>query len=635
MSTATLTSLAILKVNIDQGEDYFSYLQPFILQVLVDKRPDPVTDLVVKDYILQKFGLEIPERTIQIVLRRLAKSRLLNRGKGVYRISGNLPDPGIAAKQSEAERHIQSVTLGLVEFSQNTPKPLSKREDAIDAICAFLAKFDITCLRAYLRGTVIPSLKGTHKTDIVLVSDYVQHLQRTQPERFNSFQVLVKGHMLANALLCPDLQNAPTTYKDVKFYFDTPLLIQEAGLESEAKENATRKLVDLLHELGGEICVFSHSRDEFRGVLLNALRYLESPDGRGAIIREARKRGTTKSDLLFFAEQIEDKLKMARIEIRDTPQYAPSFQIDEKVFGQLIDDEVSYWNERTKEFDINSVRSIYVLRNGRCPHSIEKSRAIFVTSNSAFARAAWQYEQEHGDSCPVSSVITDLGLANMAWLKAPMGSPALPMVQVLAFCYGALEPSEKLLNKYMKEIDKLEKEGAITERDHQLLRSSPHVYPELVHLTLGDDVALTNETVTAILERVSREIKREETEKLDVEKEAHLKTQDALNSMRERDQKSRERLYWRCRHRAKKFAQVLTWGFVIFVVVMSVMTASSNVLGLSPSFVVAAAIITGILAVYGFTRKRFYQYVYESHFTRLLKREAAVMGLDLSEFSSD
>ena len=56
MSTATLTSLAMLKVNIDQGEDYLEYLRPFVLQVLVDRNPELVTDQIVTDYIREQFG---------------------------------------------------------------------------------------------------------------------------------------------------------------------------------------------------------------------------------------------------------------------------------------------------------------------------------------------------------------------------------------------------------------------------------------------------------------------------------------------------------------------------------------------------------------------------------------------------
>ena len=61
------------------------------------------------------------------------------------------------------------------------------------------------------------------------------------------------------------------------------------------------------------------------------------------------------------------------------------------------------------------------------------------------------------------------------------------------------------------EIDLLEVEGTITERDHQLLRSCPLVYSKGLHLTLGEDDALTSETVTETQERVSNEIRKEES----------------------------------------------------------------------------------------------------------------------------
>ena len=36
MPTNTLTSLAMLKVNIDQGRDYLDYIRPFIFHVLME-----------------------------------------------------------------------------------------------------------------------------------------------------------------------------------------------------------------------------------------------------------------------------------------------------------------------------------------------------------------------------------------------------------------------------------------------------------------------------------------------------------------------------------------------------------------------------------------------------------------------
>ena len=105
MSTSTLTSLAILKVNMNQGRDYLDYIRPFILQVLIDHDhdPDPITNSVISHHIREQFGLEIPERTVEIVLKRISKRHSIKRDGGVYRKTGNLPDPQIAPKPESTE----------------------------------------------------------------------------------------------------------------------------------------------------------------------------------------------------------------------------------------------------------------------------------------------------------------------------------------------------------------------------------------------------------------------------------------------------------------------------------------------------------------------------------------------------
>ena len=640
MSTVTLTSLAILKVHIDQGHDYLDYLRPFILQVLVEHKPDPVTIEVVSDYIRTQFGLEIPRRTVEIVLKRISKRHPLKKKYGVYQITGDLPDPQLASKQASAEEHIWAVLHGLRQFSQETINPIANDEDAVTAICAFLARFAITCLRAYLRGTAIPGLEGDHQTDIVLVSDYIQQVQQADREQFNSFLILVQGHMLANALLCPDLQNTPKTYQKVTFYLDTPLLVQRLGSDGEAKQAAARELIALVSNLGGKFAAFSHSRDELKQVLQGAANFLERPDGRGSIVFEARKRGITKSDLLLLAESIDDKLSAAGIEIEVTPRYTKDSQIDETVFEQVLKDGISYQNPRAKEYDINSVRSIYTIRANRFAPSLEKARAVLVTNNAAFAKAAWEYGQQHESFRNVSSVITDFTLANMAWLKAPMGAPTVPITQLLGVSYAALEPSSALLGKYLREVDRLEKQGTITEQDHLLLRSSPNVYDELMHLTLGEDAALTAETVTETLERVSNEIKKEESGKLMTEQEAHQRTQDALNSQRDRNQKIVERVYWRCHSKAR----VIAWipSMVIGIMLLGGLSAPLG-LGLNDpifawgiaigSIIVALLTLTNLL--FGSTVKGLHNWVKNRCLTWLFKREAKAIGIDLSEHIND
>ena len=152
--------------------------------MLVEGNPDKVTDQSVTELILKNFGLVIPKRTVQVVLQRLAKQRLIKKTAGVYRIAGNLPESDIVQRRQKAEQHINAVVTDFIEFSKTSYKSTQSFNSAITSICAFLSKFDITCLRAYMQGTVIPPLDGSHEVKIVLVSKYIIHIQQRNPERF-------------------------------------------------------------------------------------------------------------------------------------------------------------------------------------------------------------------------------------------------------------------------------------------------------------------------------------------------------------------------------------------------------------------------------------------------------------------
>jgi hypothetical protein len=371
----------MLRIAVNQGRDYHdTYLRPFILQALHDEKPYPVADGIISDIIRTKFGLEIPPQVVQLMLKRLSRDGLLKKEHGVFHYANEIENPGIESKKAESSRHISSVICGLVNFSQNTPTPLSESE-ASDALCCFLAEFDISCLKAYLRGTTIPDIKSKRPSDIVLVSEYAFEIQNSNPERFESFMRMVQGHMLANSLTCPDLSQGLGTYNDISFYFDTPLLVRLLGLEGNERQRAITNLVDLLLSLGGKTKIFSHTLDELMLVIRGAADYLNSPHGRGAIVYESRRTGKTKADLVLFLEELEERVKNIKIAIVQTPKHLPDFQIDESEFAQVLSDEINYYNPNAIEFDTNSVRSIYAIRGGENPLSLERAKAVIVTNN--------------------------------------------------------------------------------------------------------------------------------------------------------------------------------------------------------------------------------------------------------------
>ncbi|MFH1913043.1 MAG: hypothetical protein ABIK45_02050 [Pseudomonadota bacterium] len=273
------------------------------------------------------------------------------------------------------------------------------------------------------------------------------------------------------------------------------------------------------------------------------------------------------------------------------------------------------------------MRSIYVLRGHDSPRTIEKSKAVFVTNNGGFASAAYSYDQRVDQSRNVSTVITDFSLANMAWLKAPLGASTLPMEEVFAFSYAALRPSESLLDSFMNELDKLERLGKINTRDHQLLRGSVLAQDELVNLTLGEEEALTEQTVTETLRRVTDEIKKEENDKYCKERMAHQQTQKKLEEERASINQLQQRVYWRCERRSNIIAWILSL-LATFFVIFGLVGAGFGLHPLKPllgfAFMIASAVFLlfsiGSL-MWGATMRGFHGRIKTYFLKRCLQRE--------------
>ena len=209
----------------------------------------------------------------------------------------------------------------------------------------------------------------------------------------------------------------------------------------------------------------------------------------------------------------------------------------------------------------------------------------------------------------------------------------------MAFSYAALNPSKRLWDKYITEIDRLEIEGTITERDHQLLRSSSLVYSELMHLTLGEDAALTSETVTETLERVSNEIRKKETEKLTSLETAHRKTQEELKASQDRHREIQEHIYRQCRQRAKLFAKsiaiiigLLLIGDIVAGLVL-LLNGSFSVALISLPVIVLAGVLTLVSRWFGLSVNDIRQRIQDWRLTNLLKNKESDMDIDLSEFN--
>jgi len=592
----TLTSLAMLKVNLDlRNQNYLDYLVPFVIHVLNKNSSDVITDSQTSQWILDDFGLIIPAAAVQLVLRRLTKRKLLKREHGVYCIVADLPEQDIGSKRAEAKRHIDNVLNALREYAQKEYSTNWTKTQANDLILAFLAQFSIDCLRTYTRGTA--------QSDWYIINSFVKHIHINNLPLFESMIILVKAHMLANALICPDLESFSKKFKKVVFYFDTPILLNLLQLHGESEYKTSMELLQILQNLGAKIAMFEHTADEVHKVITGCAQNIDNLEAFGTrITYEMRSQGKTKSDLLLLLNHLDEHYSRLDISQKKTPSYKNiEFQIDELGLEAVIDEELQYFHPQTKKYDINSVRSIYVLRSGSSPVRIEDATAVFVTANTNFARAAYRYGKEHEASKEVSTVITDFALANVAWLKTPLGAPDLPKSELIATSYAALEPGNKLWSKYLEEIEKLETQEDITSRDHEILRYSLVARDELMYLTLGSEEALTVQTVTGILENAKRSLAKEQQELLDEEKKSHEQTKLEKEKLEQQIADRNKRWYWVSERWGTWSARIVKVSLVtlliIFVILLGIPSQAITGIPLLYNIIFIGTIFMGIWGV--------------------------------------
>lgn len=556
----------MLKVNADvQRSDYLEYIVPFVTEIVDDLPHSDFGAEDVKPLLKSQFGLSIPKSAVEIVLQRLVGRRRLQRAHRRYsKVVGGTSYGGLSIARTEALRREKIVINSLISFAESKGCDWTS-ENATEAFLAYLNSFSIDCLRTYAQGTALPEIReGSKSLELYVVNAFIKHAHETSVELFDNIMVLVKGHMLANALICPDLDGTRQKFSDVVFFLDTPLVLDVIGLHGEEPRAAATELLDLLRRLKGTIAIFEHTYLEVDGVIRSAESKYADNEARARVVVEAKRAGRTASDLALCRARLEQTLEEAGVKKTPRPPFEAAFQIDEKRLEEDLRVALGYFYEGAARHDVELIRSIYALRRGRAPTRAENCRAIAVTTNPIFARVAYKFGQMHESSREVSTVITDFSLANIAWLKAPLGAPDLPRLEVLANCYAAMEPPPNIWKKYLDEVDRLRKDGRISPEDHEILRFSIQARDELMDVVLGETEQISASTVQDVMNKVKADLVRdkdstirEQQEKLasEAESASRLKSErDELLSSKARRQK---RAFWLADTIAKWIARSL------------------------------------------------------------------------------
>ena len=271
MSRQAIVSLAMLKVNWDLlGKTYLDNFVPFVAECLRLSSDEVVSLPKLKTQIKDLFGLDIPQNSVHLILKRACKQGYisLEPEEKVYRPNREkLEGLNFDENQQKVLRMHDSLIDALIKFCSEKYRVHWSKEQAETALLCCLREDEVLVLNAATTGTLIPEISSTVKSSKYLVAQFISHLQQEDSPLLGDLETIVKGNMLANALFLPDPNQAQKKFRNNEIYLDTTFLIYALGWAGEPRKEPCVELVRLLYETGAELRCFRHTVDEIKGIL--------------------------------------------------------------------------------------------------------------------------------------------------------------------------------------------------------------------------------------------------------------------------------------------------------------------------------------------------------------------------------
>ena len=580
MSDTTI-ALALLKANWD--EHHKSYLDTFNLltaECLRQSKHDVASAAHLVSDLNNHFGLIVPRHIAEVLLKRASKTGLLTKRHNAYYINREVADNSdFDERRTRVAEAYETLVQKLAKFAAEDFNVKWSNQQAEDVLHDYLNANALDLVRATTGHRPMSLPKRASKSQKYILASFVNKAIAEDPSSLAPLKMVVEGTILVSAIFLPNPANTGRRFKDTVVFFDTPFLLETLGHCGESLRDPARQLLDLLAEQGAYLACFEHTRDEVESVLNGCaagLRAGSLSTGYGSAFHHFLQKGFTDSDVRLIVTTLTRDLEAVRIKVRGKPAY-DTFSVDEASLQSLIESQVQYQNLHALRRDVDSVAAVIRLRRGSTPTEVERSRALFTTSNLPLIWAGNEFFRgavgKDIDLAPVC--ISEWHLTSLLWLKRPLARPELPQKRIVADFHAAINPSESFMRRYVAEVDKLEASGVHAAEEVFLLRKSLDARKIAMELTHGDEGAFTQGTVAEVLEIVQNSIKAASEKKLEKEQAKSERLSEELRASRSETAEARKReqrhqeVQRLARERlANRWAGWISWTLVLLVVIM-------------------------------------------------------------------
>jgi len=532
-----LVSYAFLKVDSNNNRDYYDYFVPFVIEVLDKIDEEIVVANNIQELLDEEFKITLPIKVIETLLRRLSKQGILYAENRTYKINRDkINRKGFIQRKQQILTQHSILIDALIRFALERYQEIYDYSIAEKSLNDLISHNQLTFLKDSLTNTSTRLSLTVNDTKYALItSNFIQEIYKNSPSLYNHLIEIIKGSMLWKAIYIADgkdLEHIKMKFKKTEIFFDTSFLLYALGYSGPELQKPCTELLNLLRASNAILRCFSHNVDEARGILEYCKKNLAKPNGdkHGTITTFINNR-YDENDVDEIIYNLENSIsKELKVDIVQIPYEDHQYVIGEANITEYLNSRIGYKYQRALEKDVASISAIMRIRKGLRTVQLEDCKALFVTTNYNLTKHSREYFSSEDEPKIVTPVIHDSLLMNLVWLKNPQAAPELPSSILMADCYAAGFPNEKLWGKVVSILETLKDSGQLTEEKFFRFKYNQGIKALVMDQTMGDEEVVTIGTVTSILDKLEKEEQKKKEIAVETERLHHLRIQEELQS---------------------------------------------------------------------------------------------------------
>lgn len=459
----SLISLAYIKVSDNPLRVFCNY----ILYLLMKEPEQELRADVLKDRLLQEFGISMPQQLINNCIRVLEKQGEVTRlahGAG-YRIGNTSFDiNAFESTRMQLHEHEEALLQSLIDFVADRYKRKWSKEDARQHLSYFLDKEGYGA-QIFLQKRL--EIEGRRVSPSLYIGRYIDFIQK-QPEAIEKayLEEVVNGMMVLQGIRQTEdyQQNKQQKFKGTVFYLDTKLILRALGFSWKAQVDSVRELVRLLREkYEARIGIFPQTYTEVEKALSTAGNAIKN--GKPVYDLELKLYSELYPDeammMLDYLSSLKSLLKrdlgIEEVTTIDWNSFdAERYNIETNGIADYIEEKCG-WRRGAVDYDVQIINQINILRRGDYTHPYggKSKLPVFVTSNSKLAYTFRDYitesdENGKGWSAHALPVISDNMLLYRVWLPFATEFSNLPALTLSRFAYSAQSEGVVFFEEFRK-----------------------------------------------------------------------------------------------------------------------------------------------------------------------------------------